>query len=83
MKKDKTIWELLKAMYGTQIASSRWQRLVRETLCDGHWKVLTSVPCVAFSETEDSLLLFHGDDFFAKSNIRDQALAARGSNSWS
>ena len=47
MRKDKTIRRLLKAMYGTQIASSRWQRLVRETLCDGHWKVLTCVPCVA------------------------------------
>ena len=30
LRKDKTIWRLLKAMYGTQVASSRWQRLVRE-----------------------------------------------------
>ena len=52
-------------MYGTQVASSRWQRLVRETLCDGHWKVLTCVPCVAYNETEDSLVMFHGDDFLA------------------
>ena len=41
MRKDKTIWRLLRAMYGTQVASSRWQRLVRETLCDGHRKVLS------------------------------------------
>ena len=53
-------------MYGTQVASSRWQRLVRETLCDGHWKVLTCVPCVAYNETEDSLVMFHGDDFLAE-----------------
>ena len=66
MRKDKTIWRLLKAMYGTQVASSRWQRLVRETLCDGHWKVLTYVPCVAYNETEDSLVMFHGDDFLAE-----------------
>ena len=38
-RKDTTIWKLLKATYGTQVASSRWQRLVRETLCDDHWKV--------------------------------------------
>ena len=66
MRKDKTIWKLLKAMYETQVASLRWQRLMRETLCDGHWKVITSVPCVAYSETEDSLVMFHGDDFLAE-----------------
>ena len=38
MRKEKIIWKLLKVMYGTQVASSRWQRLVRETLCDGHGK---------------------------------------------
>ena len=33
MKKNKKIiWKLKKAMYGTQVANSRWQRLVRETL---------------------------------------------------
>ena len=53
-------------MCGTQFASSRWHRLVRETLCDGHWNVLTSVPCVAYNETEGSLVLFHGDDFLAE-----------------
>ena len=47
MRKDKTIWKLLKAMYGTQVGSSRWQRLVRETLYDDDWKVPTSVSCVA------------------------------------
>ena len=66
MRKDKTIWRLLKAMCGTEFASSRWQRLERETLCDGHWKVLTCVPCVAYNETEDSLVMFHGDDFLAE-----------------
>ena len=66
MRKDKTIWKLLKAMYGTQFASSRCQRFVRETLCDGQWKVLTSVPCVAHNETEDSLVMFHRDDFLAE-----------------
>ena len=66
MRKDKTIWKLLKAMYGTQVASSRWQRFVRETLCDGHLKVLTSVPCVARNKTEDSLVVFHGVDFLLK-----------------
>ena len=66
MRKDKTIWKLLKAMYGTQVASSRWQRLVRDTLCDCRWKVLTSVPCVAYNETEDSLVKFHGDDFLVE-----------------
>ena len=66
MRKDKTIWRLLKAMYGTQVASSRWQRLMRETLCDGHWKVLTCVQCVAYNETEDSLVMFHGSDFLAE-----------------
>ena len=67
MRKDKTIWRL-KAMYGTQVAKSHCQRLVRETLCDGHWKVLTCVPCVAYNETEDSLVMFHGDDFLAESH---------------
>ena len=43
MRKDKTIWKLLKAMCGTQVASSRWQRLV--TLRDGHWKVLKRTVC--------------------------------------
>ena len=66
MRKDKTIWKLLKAMYRTQVASSRWQRLVRETLCDGHWTVLTSVPCVAYNETEDSLVVCHGDNILVE-----------------
>ena len=47
MRKDKTIWRLSKAMYGTQVASLLWQRLVRKTLCDGHWEVLTCGPCLA------------------------------------
>ena len=42
----------LNAMYGTEDASSRWQSLVRETLCDGHCKVLTCVQCVAYNEIE-------------------------------
>ena len=66
MRKDKTIWKLLKVMYGTQVASSRWQRLVRETLCDRHWKVLTSVRCVAYDGTEDSLAVFDGDDILGE-----------------
>ena len=39
---------------------------MRDTLCDCRWKVLTSVPCVAYNETEDSLVKFHGDDFLAE-----------------
>ena len=70
MRKDQTIWRLLKAMQWTQVASSRWQRLVRETLCDCHWKVLTCVPCVAYNETEDSLVMFHGDDSLAEGHDR-------------
>ena len=66
LRKDKTVWKLLNAMYGTQVASSRWERLVRERLCDRHWKVLTSVPRVAYNETEDSSVVFHGDDFLAE-----------------
>ena len=42
------------------------ERLARETLCDGHWEVFTCVPCVAYNETEDSLVMFHGDDFLAE-----------------
>ena len=70
MRKDETIWKLLKAMYGTQGASSRWQWPVRETLCDGQWKILTSVPCVGYNETEDSMVVIHGDDFVAESHDR-------------
>ena len=40
--------------------------MVRETLCGGHWKVLTSVPCVDYNEKEDSLVLFHGNGFLAE-----------------
>ena len=53
MRKDKTIWKLLKPMYGTQVASSDWQRLA-------------SVPCVTYNENEDLLVSSHGDDFFAQ-----------------
>ena len=31
----------------------------------GHWRVHTSVPCVAHNDNEDSLMLLHGDDFAA------------------
>ena len=34
MRKVKAIWILEKEMYGTKVASSRWPRLVRETLRD-------------------------------------------------
>ena len=66
MWKDTTIWKLLKAMYGTQVASLRWKMLVREALSHGQWEVLTSVWCVAHNEKEDTLVLFHGDDFLAE-----------------
>ena len=39
---------------------------MRETLYDDDWTVLTSVSCVAYYEKEDSLVLFHGDDFLAE-----------------
>ena len=40
-----------------------------ETLCDGRWKVLISVPCVACNEAEDSLVLFHGENFLAEGHV--------------
>ena len=58
MRKDETTWKLLKAV---QVASLRWQRLARGTLCEDRWKVLISVPCVGYNETEDSLVVLHGD----------------------
>ena len=61
MRKDETTWKLLKAVHGTQVASLRWQRLARGTLCEDRWKVPISVPCVAYNETKDSLVVFHGD----------------------
>ena len=63
MKKDKIIWKLLK----NHVRHTDYKfTLVRETLRDGHWKVLTSVPCVAYNEKEDWLVLIHGDDFLAE-----------------
>ena len=61
MRKDETIWKLLKAVHGTQVASLRWQRLARGTLCEDRWEVTISVPCVGYNETKDSLVVFHGD----------------------
>ena len=50
MRKDETIWKLLKAVHGTQVASLRWQRLARGTLCEDRWKVPISVPCVGYKQ---------------------------------
>ena len=61
MRKDETIWKLLKAAHGTQVASLRWQRLARGTWCEDRWKVPISVPCVGYNETKDSLVVVHGD----------------------
>ena len=61
MRKDETIRKLLKTMFGRQVASLRWQRPGRGTLCEDWWKVLRSVPCVGYSGTEHSLVVFHGD----------------------
>lgn len=66
LRKDGIIWLLKKAMYGTQIASAMWQKLVRETLENGGWLPLISTSCVAYNSKEDSLLIFHGDDFLAE-----------------
>ena len=61
MRKDEASWKLLKAVHGTQVASLRWQRLARGTLCEDRWQVPKSVPCVGYNETKDSLVVFHGD----------------------
>ena len=61
MQKDETTGKLLKAVHGTQVASLRWQRLARGTLCEDRWTVPISVPCVGYNETKDSLVVFHGD----------------------
>ena len=58
MRKDETIWKLLKAVHGTQGASLRWQRLARRTLYEDR---SISMPYVGFNETRDSLVVFHGD----------------------
>ena len=36
---------LWKPRTARKMQKSRWQRLVHDTLCDGHWRVLTSMPC--------------------------------------
>ena len=56
MRKDETIWKLLKAVHGTQVASLRWQKLARGTLCEDRWKSYHK-----HNETKDSLVVFHGD----------------------
>ena len=61
MRKHETIWKLLKAAHGKQVASFSWQRLARRTLCEDRWTVLISVPCAGYNETKDSLVLFHGE----------------------
>ena len=53
MRKDKTIWRLLKACTG-----HRLQDHIGIGRCEKHcvmvtWKVLTCVPCVAYYESED------------------------------
>ena len=63
MRKDKSIWRLLRAMHGTLVASSCWRRLVRKRLCDSQWKFLTSMPYVGYNETEGPSAMFHEDDF--------------------
>ena len=59
VRKDETIWKLLKAIHGTQVASLRWQRPARRTLCEDRWKAPISVPCVGYNEAKDSLVVFH------------------------
>ena len=49
----------------------RLQVFVGKDWCGKHCatvtgRVLTTVPCVAYNETEDSLVLFHEDDFLAE-----------------
>ena len=72
MRKDKSIWRLPRAMHGILVASSCWRRLVRERLCDSQWKILTSMPCVGYNETEGPLAMFHEDDFMTEGH--DSAL---------
>ena len=38
LRRANTLWKLRKAMYGTQVASSLWQSLVRKTLEAGGWE---------------------------------------------
>ena len=66
MQKPHIIWKLKKAMYGTQIAAKAWQQKVREVIGAGGWEPIWSMACVAYNEKEDSMLIFHGDDFFAE-----------------
>ena len=42
------LWDVSVAFFHAAI-EEEVQRLVRETLCDGHWKVLTCVPCGAYT----------------------------------
>ena len=72
MRKDKSMWRLLRAVHGTLVASSCWRRLVRKRLCDSQWKILTSMPCVGCNETEGPLAMFHEDDFVTEGH--DSAL---------
>ena len=66
MQKAGIVWKLKKAMYGTQIAAKAWQQKVREVIAAGGWVPIWSMACVAYNATEDSLLIFHGDDFLAE-----------------
>ena len=72
MRNDKSIWRLLRAMYGTLVASSCCLRLVRGTLRDSQWKIIISMPSVGDNETEGPLVMFHKDDFVAEGH--DSAL---------
>ena len=66
MRKPGIVWRLRKAMYGTQVAAKAWQSRVREVLLAGGWEPVWSVPCVCYNEKEDSMVLYHGDDFLGE-----------------
>ena len=66
-RKEETIWKLLKDhVWNTSCEFTLGKASVRETLCESHKKVHISVPCVAYIEKEESLVLLRGDDFFAE-----------------
>ena len=62
-QEEGTCGKLIKAMYGTRVAASNWERAYINFLKSNGFRSGKVSPCVFYHEEKELRLVVHGDDF--------------------
>ena len=68
-----SVWQVLRAMYGTRKAAKLWARYVRDFMVKEGWSAVRPVPGLFWHRALDAVCEVHGDDFLYAAPLPNHA----------